>query len=419
MDKMADMTLEEARNTFWLRTYYKPMGELFDCGYLNARRLNWGANNAYDSAIKNACSVLLKQKQVFSKASIEKGKIPKNIEEARAVIWPFSKRIGKIGRTMGELVDNREITKSDLAYALEKAWDEQVRSASRIFLCYLLGLESEKVNEPKGSLKVTSNRSFMENEIERLSFLQGGIWGAVLATCAVLFIADLIYMYVTGAVPALVEFFMKTKFFGVLFIVIVIAVFIFVGNFILKYTAERKFDEFGSQISNHKKGRAGEDDVVDVMRETLDGSCHAFRNLALPDKKGDIDIVLVSSQGVFVFEVKAYSGKYEVCGDDWFYFEGKKRKKPHDNPTLQVRKNAARLAEFLDADFNRNNERKWACPIVVMANADVSCCVKNSSVPVWFIQYLADELGNFPEKNILSERTQKEICEKLEKLYDV
>ena len=416
---MVEMTLEQARNTYWLRTFHKPMGELFDCGYLNARRLNWGVNNAYDPAIKSACSVLLKQKQVLSKTSIEKGKIPKNIEEARAVIWPFSKRTGKIGRAMGELVDNRDITKYDLAYALEKAWDEQVRSASRIILCSQLGLENEKVCEPKGSLKVTSNRSYMESQIERLSFWQGGFWGAVLAVCAVLFIADMIYMYMTGAIPVLIDFVIKTKFLGVLFIVVVIAISFFVGNFILKHSIERKFDEYDLQISNHKKGRLGEDKVVDIMRETLDGSCHAFRNLVLPNNKGDIDIVLVSPQGVFVFEVKAYSGKYEVCGDDWFYFEGKKRKKLHDNPTLQVRKNAARLAEFLDADFNRNNERKWVCPIVVMANADVSCCVKNSSVPVWFIQYLADELGNFPEKNILSERTQKEICEKLEKLYNV
>lgn len=335
---MADMTLEQARNTYWLRTYYKPMGELFDCGYLNVRRLNWGAEKAYDPAIRNACSVLLKQKQVLSRASIEKGKIPKNIDEARAVIWPFSKRTGKIGRAMGELVDNREITKSDLAYALEKAWDEQVRSASRIILCSQLGLENEKANEPKGVLKVTANRCYMETQIEKLSFWQGGIWGTVIAICAVLFIADMIYMYITGAIPVLIDFVVKTKFMGVLFIAIVIAVSFYVGDFILKHTAERKFDELGLQISNHKKGRAGEDDVVDVMRESLDGSCHAFRNLVLPDNKGDIDIVLVSSQGIFVFEVKAYSGKYEVCGDDWFYFEGKKRKKIYNNPTMQVKK---------------------------------------------------------------------------------
>ena len=416
---MADMTLEQARNVYWLRTYHKPMGELFDCGYLNARRLNWGANNAYDPDIKNACSVLLKQKQKISKVFIEKGKIPKNIDEARAVIWPFSKRVGKNGCSMGRLVDDRDITKSDLAYALENAWDEQVRVASHIILCSLLGLEKEKMCEPKGALKVTANRSYMETQIERLSFWQGGIWGAIIAVCAVLFIADVIYMYMTGAIPVLVDFIMKTKFIGVLFIAVVIAISFFVGNFILKHTAERKFDEIGLQISNHKKGRAGEDKVIDKMREALDGSCHAFRNLVLPDKKGDIDIVLVSPQGVFVFEIKNYSGEYENSGDDWSFLLGKRRKKIEDNPTAQAKKNAARLAEYLQADFIRNNERKWVCPIVVMANADVSCRLNNPSVPVWFIQYLTDELGNFPEKNILSERTQKEICEKLEKLYDV
>jgi len=416
---MADMTLEQARNTYWLSTYHKPMGELFDCGYLNARRLNWGANNAYDPAIRNACSVLLKQKQLSSKISIEKGKIPKNIDEARTVIWPFSKRIGKNGCTMGRLVDDRDITKSDLAYALENAWDEQVRTASRIILCSQLGLENDKMNEPKGSLKVTSNRSFMEKQIELLSFKQGAFWGACLIIWLVLLIADFAYMAVSGGVSSLIDYILKTKLIGLLFVIIIVSVFFFVGKFIIKNTAEKKFDNYGLQIRNHKLGREGEDKVVDVMRESLDGSCHAFRNLVLPDKKGDIDIVLVSPQGVFVFEVKAYTGKYEVCGDEWFYFEGKKRKKLNDNPTLQAKKNAAKLADFLDADFNRNNERKWVCPIVVMANADVSCCIENSKIPVWFIQYLADELGNFPEKNILSERTQKEICEKLEKLYNV
>ena len=416
---MADMTLEQARNTYWLKTYYKPMGELFDCGYLNARRLNWGANYAYDSDIKNACSVLLKQKQISSKVSIEKGKIPKNIDEARAVIWPFSKRIGKNGCSMGLLVDNRDITKSDLAYALENAWDEQVRTASRIILCSQLGLENEKMNEPKGSLKVTSNRSFMEKQIELLSFKQGAFWGAFLIICLILLIADFVYLAVSGAIPILTDFILKTKFIGFLFVFIIASVIFLVGKFIIKNTAEKKFDNYGIQIRNHKLGREGEDKVVDVMRESLDGSSHVFRNLVLPNNNGDIDVVLVSPQGVFVFEVKAYTGKYEVYGDEWLYIEGKKRKKLKNNPTQQVRKNAAKLAEFLDADFSRNNERKWVCPIVVMANADVSCSIENSKVPVWFIEYLADELGNFPEKNVLSERTQKEICEKLEKLYNV
>ena len=56
------MTLERARSVYWLKTNYRPMGELFDNGFLNTRRLEWGAKNAYDPTIKAACQVFLKQK---------------------------------------------------------------------------------------------------------------------------------------------------------------------------------------------------------------------------------------------------------------------------------------------------------------------------------------------------------------------
>lgn len=411
------MTLERARNTYWLKNNYKPMGELFDNGFLTQSRLEWGAKNAYDSAIREACIVLLKQKQSSTRKLIEKGKLPRNIYEANAVIWPFSKHAGKTGCTMGELIDNRDITKRDLAYAIEKAWDDQVRTAAHIILRSQLGLESEKMNESKGALKVTANRSFMEKQIEALSFKKGAFWGFILTTCAVLLILDIIYMGVTGAIPTLIDFIVKTKIIGFTFIVIILSAFVFIANFAVKHTAEKKFDDYDIQIKNHKQGRDGEDKVIDVMRECLDGSYHAFRNLVLPNKKEDMDIVLVGPQGVFIFEVKTYNGKYENIADDW-YFCGRKKKKIKDSPTNQAKRNAAQLADFLEADFNRNKDKKWVNPIVVMANADTICYETNPSVPIWRIQHLADELGNLSDKRILSEQAQKEICEKLGKIYN-
>ena len=117
------------------------------------------------------------------------------------------------------------------------------------------------------------------------------------------------------------------------------------------------------------------------------------------------------------FEVKTYNGKYENSGDDWFYLQKKKRKILKNNPTIQVKANAAQLAEYLESDFIRNKEKKWVNGIVIMANADVTCRTEHPGVPVWLIQYLAEELGNIPDKQAFSEQAQKEICEKLEKLY--
>lgn len=411
------MTLERARGVYWLKSNYRPMGELFDNGYLNMRRLEWGAKNAYDSSIKEACKVLLKQKQQKTKSFVEKGRLPRNVDEARAVIWPFSKYLGKTGRTMGELADNRDITKRDLAYALEKAWDEQVREASRIILTSQLGIENDRMSENRGALKVFANRSFMENQIERISFVKGTYIGSLLSICVFLFIADIAYMCITGSFSTLMKFVLETKFIGFIFIVIFIIIIVAIANFIITHTLEKKMDAYDISIKNHKQGREGEDKVVDVMREVLDGSCCVFRNCVLPDEKGDIDIVLVSPQGLFLFEVKSYNGKYENVQDDWFFYKGKKRKILKDNPTKQAKRNAARLADYLDAEFCRNKERKWISPIVVMANADITCFETNPGVPIWRIQYLSDELGNMPNKRTISEQLQKEICQKLEQLY--
>ncbi len=410
------MTLERARNTYWLKNNYKPMGELFDSGFLTQSRLEWGANNAYDPAIRGACIVLLKQKQTSTRNFIEKGKLPRNIYEANAVIWPFSKRTRKPGCTMGELIDNRDITKCDLAYAIEKAWDEQVRTAAHIILRSQLGLESKKMNEPKGSLKVSANRSFMEQQIESLSFKKGAFWGIFLTICIVLFILDIIYMGIIGAIPTLIDFFVKTKIMGFIFVFVTISFFVFIANLVVKHTAEKKFDDYDIQIRNHKQGREGEDKVIEVMRECLDGSYHAFRNLVLPNKKEDMDIVLVGPQGVFIFEVKTYNGKYENINDDWFLC-GKKKKKIKDSPSNQAKRNAVQLADFLEADFARNKAKKWVTPIVILANADTICYETTPSVPIWRIQHLADELGNISDKTVLSEQVQKEICEKLKKMY--
>ena len=411
------MTLERARGVYWLKNNYRPMGELFDNGFLNIRRLEWGAHNAYDPAIKEACKVFLAQKQKSTKIFIEKGKLPRNIDEARAVVWPFSKYLGKTGQTMGELADNRDITKRDLAYALEKAWDEQVRAASRIILSSQLGIENTRANETKGSLKVTANRSFMEKQIETISFKKGVFIGVVLAICAILLIADFIYMGVIGAIPTLIKFILETKFIGLTFIAIFIIIVLVIVNFFITQTLEKKMDKYDMSIKNHRQGRDGEDKVVDIMREALDGSSHIFRNCVLPGQKEDIDIILVSPQGVFVFEVKTYNGKYESVQEDWFYYKGKKRYKLKDDPTSQAKRNAARLADYLESDFCRNKEKKWVDPRVVMANADIICHEERPSVPIWRIQYLSDELGNIPNKRKISEQLQSEICKKLESLY--
>jgi hypothetical protein len=58
---VASMSLDEARGVLWLRNNPRPLGELWDEGYLNRGRLAWAAQKAYDPRLKVAAEVLLQR----------------------------------------------------------------------------------------------------------------------------------------------------------------------------------------------------------------------------------------------------------------------------------------------------------------------------------------------------------------------
>ena len=53
------MNIEEARKVLWLKSNHRPLGELLDEGYLTKERLEWAAQWAYNSKLKEAAQVLL------------------------------------------------------------------------------------------------------------------------------------------------------------------------------------------------------------------------------------------------------------------------------------------------------------------------------------------------------------------------
>lgn len=421
-DNFSFMTLTRAREVFWLSSNYRPMGELYDSGFLTQNRLEWGKNNAYDQKIRAACACLLKQKKCELQTHVNKGRFPKNLDEARAVEWPFNKNIKKAGRTIGELWDLREITKKDLAFAIDNAWDEQVRIAAHIVLSNSLKIETAKLSTSKGALKITApSENYMEKEREFLSMYKGAWLGAVLVICFICLISIFGWLIYTNPFAAIVSFINKANVIVVVFFVVFAVIMLLIMNFIFKHTIEKKIekkiDSYDLKIENHRQGQKGEDKVINVMREALDGSCHVFRNLILPEKKFDMDAVLVSPQGIYVFEIKNWTGKYQNEGDNWVYQAGKKLKKVKDGPSIQAKRNAAMLAEFLDPIFCHNKQKKWVSPIVVMANADMICHETKPSVPIWRVEHLSEELGNIPEARVISEKAQKEISERLQELY--
>jgi hypothetical protein len=411
------MTLEEARSVLWLRNNRRPLGELLDEGFLNQRRLEWAAAKAYDPKLKQAAAVLLDWMKRTSSAP-QKPPVPSSpraeplptvdagitIDQARATLWPFKPFKNQ---PMGALVDTRQVTLKDLAYAIENAWDERVRQAAILLMAVRL---NQTVKEPPpfaGPLRVVSGgRSYAERRQLFLSVIQGFIFGAVLSPPVLYLIWWIIRLPTLPPGKPLAEIVASPA--GVFALVMVIAL----GGglvWLSGYLFDLVLSKLGNRIDNYRKGQEGEDQVVEVMRQNLDGNWTLFRNVTLPGRnKADIDAVLVGPSGVWALEIKMLTGEYRNIGEHWEVRAGK-WKLLKSSPSRQAHDNAVRLSNFFKAD----GLTQWVTAVVVWANRESPLSVENPMVAVWTLDRLSEELGNIWQDQAMQESTQARIVEKL------
>jgi hypothetical protein len=99
---------------------------------------------------------------------------------------------------------------------------------------------------------------------------------------------------------------------------------------------------------DYERGRLGEGKAAELLTQRLDSQWMLFRNLCLPDGGGDIDAVLTGPGGIFVLEIKAYSGRCRVEGNRWCRKVAGTWRPADGNPTFQARQNAMRLRRYLE-----------------------------------------------------------------------
>jgi hypothetical protein len=178
---------------------------------------------------------------------------------------------------------------------------------------------------------------------------------------------------------------------------------------------EKIIDRWDKQIEEHRRGQEGEDNVVQMIVQALDGNWHLFRNLSIPGQnKGDLDLVLVGPPGVWALEIKNFRGKFRNTGETWERKNGKNWKPATVNPSRQVQNSAYRLKNFLNAD----RVNVFVNAAVVWANSESPLAVENPSVAVWRYDRLADELGNIWQGEKLTQAERNKIVEKLTKLCE-
>jgi hypothetical protein len=153
-------------------------------------------------------------------------------------------------------------------------------------------------------------------------------------------------------------------------------------------------------LSSFQVGKDGEDRIAARIGDLLDAQWYMFRNVVLPDRKGDIDIVLVGPGGIWALEVKAYTGNYKVENGSWYKetSNGRTARKA-SGPGHQVRGNAARLCNFLKE--NGVLENNSVQPAVVLAR-DLPIEVVSSGTAIWLLDTLDERLANLKRRRKLT-----------------
>ncbi len=321
-----------------------------------------------------------------------------SVEEAFKVIWT--------GRgphePIGQLFDSKQINSGDLAWALDKAYSPQVRAAARTLLANWLGQpENIEITKRYGP-KVIEGSHYLEDEQDThfaLAFFQIG------ALCALLFAA---VIQITLNFQKALEIVNSPS--GVPALLIVLLV--LTGALLLWI---KNIRESVGEYRHFRKARLGEEAVVERLRLCLDNHWTIFRNLKLPNRKDDLDLVLVGPQGVWVLEVKSYGGTLLFQNGKWERQEKGKWKKADYDPSAQVRGNAQRLNDFLRREAI---PIRWVETCVVLAEPQPITNFENSEIPIWLLPQVEDKAKNLTTRTPPNVKEVDQIITPLTKLAE-
>ena len=278
------MQPQQARQVKWIDRN-RTIGEMLDDGSMTLSMLTKGQESENPN-IKAACSILKVERENQIKAYINSGKMPRNLDEARAVVWPYDKWTQRPGWTIGQLLDNHEIGQQNFSYALYQHWNDQVYQASAIILSDLLNIERKKIISGNGPLLVEQKRtSFMSKEGEAATYKYGFWMGMTWAFWIVLVLADIGYLVYQIIEKKLIDGLLSLNWFSWLIVILGVAFGSILCVKIINRMVFHRIDSLELDIRKHKAGQIGEDKVADELRKNLDGSCHLFRNYHINGKK--------------------------------------------------------------------------------------------------------------------------------------
>ena len=391
LEVSGDEILRLAGGIPWpFRGLNRPIAELLEAGQIRDKDLAWAGWKAYDPLVRWAAGVFLRrndlQGQQFS------------YEHMEAMLWPYR----GLNRPLGELLRQGLVSLGDLADALVRSKDKNLRHAAAV-LGYPIALKlpamgslPPKKDEAEGAcapslpetpppsgkraaapirpaagpssaaspdrgtpspaapsrepLVIVQGSGYLEKERratqEKRRRSARWMFGLVIAILLVLGIL----LHLLGKLPPLYAWGIFLAAIGILLLLDRL------GTPFLRRLQEKEEDFLA--------GKEGEDRLTRLLGEHLDSRWTLFRNVVLPDRGDDIDAVLVGPQGLYALEVKAYRGYYRYVEDRWECRRRGRWEPFGKNPVAQAQGNAARLGEYLKDIVG---DKVWVEPAVVWA----------------------------------------------------
>jgi hypothetical protein len=161
------------------------------------------------------------------------------------------------------------------------------------------------------------------------------------------------------------------------------------------------YHPFISRYKTWNQGAKGEE-LVEKWLVSLGDGYFILKDVMLPDKKGNIDHIVLGKNGIFVIETKTHKGFIACDGDIWTQVKGPRGSSYRGNigsPSKQVKGNILALRKFFEQYYPKLSGI-WIHGIVVFANEESMVKVRNPTVlvfnkPSQLIDFIKTREGSF------------------------